>query len=88
MGQPKIVRVADRSIVLFRLQDGGVSALSNICPHSGGPLGLGKIEGNVVTCPWHDWRFEITSGECLNRPGKMARTFEVQIEGDEVRVKV
>lgn len=88
VGQPKIVRVGDRSIVLFRLQDGGVSALSNICPHSGGPLGLGKIEGNIVTCPWHDWRFEITSGECLNRPGKVARTFEVQIDGDEVKVKV
>jgi len=85
--EPKIVRVGDRSVVLIRLEGDRVTALSNICPHSGGPLGLGRLSGDVLTCPWHDWRFEITSGECLNRPGKHARTFEVKVEGDEVRVK-
>lgn len=87
-GEPKVVRIGDRSVVLFRLEDGGVSALSNICPHSGGPLGLGKLKGNIITCPWHDWRFEITSGECLNRPGKYAQIFEVKIEGEQVHVKI
>jgi nitrite reductase (NADH) small subunit len=87
VGRPKIVRVGDRSVALFRLEDGGVRALSNICPHSGGPLGLGELEGNILTCPWHAWRFEIRSGECLDRPGKRAQTFEVKIDADEVRVK-
>jgi nitrite reductase/ring-hydroxylating ferredoxin subunit/alkylhydroperoxidase/carboxymuconolactone decarboxylase family protein YurZ len=85
---PKIVRVGDRSVVLIRLEGDRVTALSNICPHSGGPLGLGTLAGDVLTCPWHDWRFEITSGECLNRPGKHVQTFEVKIEGDKVRVKL
>ena len=84
---PRIVRVGDRSVVLIRLEGDRVTALSNICPHSGGPLGLGRLEGDILTCPWHDWRFEITSGECLNRPGKYAQVFEVKVEGDEVRVK-
>jgi len=87
-GEPRTVRVGDRSVVLFKLEDGGVSALSNICPHSGGPLGQGKLEGNILTCPWHDWRFEITSGECINRGGKYAQTFPAKIAGDEVWVKV
>ena len=85
---PTIARVGDRSVVLIRLEGDRVTALSNICPHSGGPLGLGKLADDILTCPWHDWRFEITSGECLNRPGKYAQVFEVRIEGDEVRVKL
>jgi nitrite reductase/ring-hydroxylating ferredoxin subunit len=84
---PRIVRVGDRSVVLIRLEGDRVIALSNICPHSGGPLGLGRLDGDILTCPWHDWRFEITSGECLNRPGKFAQVFEVKVDGDEVRVK-
>jgi len=88
VGVPKVVRVGDRSVVLIRLEDDRVTALSNICPHSGGPLGLGRLAGDVLTCPWHDWRFEITSGECLNRPGKAAQVFEVRVEGNDVRVKL
>lgn len=87
-GRPKTVRLGDRSVVILKLTDGGVSALSNICPHSGGPLGQGRLEGNILTCPWHDWRFEITSGECINRPGKHAQIFPSKIEGDEVWVKI
>jgi nitrite reductase (NADH) small subunit len=86
--EPKVARLGDRSVVLIRLEDGRVIALSNICPHSGGPLGLGRLKGDILTCPWHDWRFEITSGECVNRPGKYAQMFEVKVEGNEVRVKV
>jgi nitrite reductase/ring-hydroxylating ferredoxin subunit len=85
---PKIVRIGDRSVALIRLDADRVIALSNICPHSGGPLGLGRLEGDILTCPWHEWRFEVTSGECLNRPGKYAEVFEVKVEGDEVRVKL
>ncbi len=88
VGRPHTVRVVDRSVVLFKLEDGGVSALSNICPHSGGPLGQGKLEGNILTCPWHDWRFEITSGECIDRSGKYARTYPARITGEEVWVKI
>lgn len=86
-GEPKTVRLGDRSVVLLKLPDGGVSALSNICPHSGGPLGKGRLAGNILTCPWHDWHFDITSGACTNRPGKYAQTFPVKIEGDAVWVK-
>jgi nitrite reductase/ring-hydroxylating ferredoxin subunit/alkylhydroperoxidase/carboxymuconolactone decarboxylase family protein YurZ len=87
-GEPRTVRLGDRSVVLIRLEDGGVTALSNICPHSGGPLGEGRLEGNILTCPWHDWHFEITTGECINRGGKFAQVFPVKIEGNDVRVKI
>lgn len=43
----------------FRVMDG-------ICAHAGGPLGKGTLDGNVVTCPWHGWQYDVVTGKnCL-----------------------
>jgi nitrite reductase/ring-hydroxylating ferredoxin subunit len=42
--------------------DGEVYALDNNCPHNGGPLGKGVLNGRELTCPWHGWRWDATSG--------------------------
>ncbi len=42
---------------------GQFHAISNTCLHRGGPLGQGSLQGNVVTCPWHGWSFDVTSGK-------------------------
>ena len=42
--------------------DGTLHALDNNCPHNGGPLGRGSLEGNELTCPWHGYRWDVTSG--------------------------
>jgi nitrite reductase/ring-hydroxylating ferredoxin subunit len=41
---------------------GQLYAVDNNCPHNGGPLGKGVLEGSVITCPWHGWRWDVTSG--------------------------
>ena len=43
-------------------RDGQFSILDNECPHRGGPLGQGWIEGNAVLCPWHAWAFDLETG--------------------------
>lgn len=43
--------------------DGVFHVLDGICPHAGGPLGKGMTRGCVVTCPWHGWQFDVTSGQ-------------------------
>ncbi len=43
--------------------DGVFHVLDGICPHAGGPLGKGMMRGCVVTCPWHGWQFDVTSGQ-------------------------
>ena len=48
---------------------GTVYALDNTCPHAGGPIGEGTIIGDVITCPWHGWRFNVRTGE---RPTDLA----------------
>ena len=47
--------------------DGIFHVLDGICPHAGGPLGKGALRGEIVTCPWHGWQFDVTNGQhCLN----------------------
>jgi nitrite reductase (NADH) small subunit len=46
---------------------GQIHVLDGICPHAGGPLGKGHLQGSIVTCPWHGWQFDVSSGQhCLN----------------------
>ena len=79
------VVVGAREIALFN--DGGVFyALDNFCPHQGGPLADGWLEGNTVTCPWHAWCFKLSDGKMTLGDYASVDTFEVRIAGDEVRV--
>jgi len=46
--------------------EGRVIAAQSFCPHMDGPLFEGSLAGDVMTCPWHSWRFSLTSGACLD----------------------
>lgn len=75
--------VQGRVIALYNVE-GRFYAIDGICPHAGGPLGEGRLSGNVVTCPWHGWQFDVSSGQhCLN-PGLQQTTFAVMVEGDDI----
>ena len=54
-------------IALFNVQ-GSFYAIDNTCPHAGGPLGEGHLDGCVVECPWHGWRFNVQTGERPENP--------------------
>lgn len=59
--------VADGRIFAVYNVDGEIHVLDGICPHAGGPLGKGTLNGSVVTCPWHGWQFDVTNGQhCLS----------------------
>jgi nitrite reductase/ring-hydroxylating ferredoxin subunit len=76
-----------RVIALFNV-DGQFHALDGVCPHAGGPLGEGFLSGPVVTCPWHGWQFDVTSGQhCLN-PSLKHTAFPVRVEGPDVLVEL
>ncbi len=61
VGASKECVAEGRVVALFNVQ-GKFYALDGVCPHQGGPLGRGLLEGSVVTCPWHGWQFDVTSG--------------------------
>lgn len=44
--------------------DGAICAVEGTCPHAGGPLGDGTLDGDALTCPWHGWSFDVRTGAC------------------------
>lgn len=85
-GHAEVV-AAGRIFAVYRV-DGHFHVLDGICPHAGGPLGKGALNNNIVTCPWHGWQFDVTSGRhCLN--DRICQThYETMIEDGELRVKL
>lgn len=100
-GQRKVVTVAGREMGVFNV-DGVYYALRNICPHRGAPLCHGRLrplmtspgvyqleserEGEILKCPWHQWEFDIKTGQALFDDKLRVKTYEVRQEDDEVVV--
>ena len=84
-GSGRTVDVKGKPVALFNV-DGNFHAIDNTCLHRGGPLAEGELNGGVVTCPWHGWQYEVTSGECRTNPAAKLRTFEVKVEAGEIFV--
>ena len=63
-GARRLCKIEDRRIAFFNL-GGAHYAIDNLCTHRDGPVGAGELNDVVITCPWHGWRFNVTSGRCL-----------------------
>ena len=85
-GEGKVVEANGKTIALFNV-DGKFYAIDNTCKHKGGSLGEGVCDGNIVTCPLHGWKYDVTTGVSPVNPQVKMDTFEVQVEGEEVKVK-
>jgi len=83
----KVVQAGGKLIALFKMQD-TVYAIDNECPHRGGPIGEGSVRGKLVSCPWHLWAFDITSGQCVSNLYGHVRSYAVSVDGDDVWVMV
>ncbi|HKB38944.1 MAG TPA: nitrite reductase small subunit NirD [Gemmataceae bacterium] len=86
-GEAKTVSVYNKLIAVFR-QKGQFFAIDDVCPHMGASLSGGYVENNVVTCPWHAWRFRLTDGAWADNPRLKIGCYPVRVEGDEVQVQV
>ena len=86
-GRGAIVTVNGIKVALFRCE-GSVYAIKNQCPHMGGDLGEGLLQGDIVRCPWHGWRFSVKTGKAPDTEVVAVRTYEVRIDGDHVFVGV
>lgn len=90
-------------VAVFNL-NGKYYALPNYCLHAGGPLGEGALTGHatvnedqdvvydetkkVIECPWHTWRFDVTTGMNIDDPRYKLPTFDVETEGGKIYVVI
>lgn len=63
---------------------GEIRAMDGTCPHQGGPLGEGALNGEFVTCPWHMWDFHSKTGACAFNDRVRVAVYPVQVEGEAV----
>jgi len=68
--------------------EGDVRALSGVCPHAGGPLGQGAMEGTLLTCPFHAWQFDSATGACEFNETIRVPIFPVRVENGEIFVDI
>jgi 3-phenylpropionate/trans-cinnamate dioxygenase ferredoxin component len=87
-GKRRVIDMDGVAVAVFNL-DGEYFAIQDICPHDGGELANGELEGEVIICPRHGARFSIKTGTVLGPPAyEDIRTFRVRIEGGRVQVKL
>ena len=86
-GNGKTVEINGTPVAIFNV-NGQFHAIHDTCVHAGGPLGDGFLEDNVVTCPWHGWKYDVTTGQSTVVPSAKVNTYEVKVEGDDIKIAV
>lgn len=80
----RCVNTPQGKIAVFRTMDDQIYALENRCAHRGGPLVEGMVHGASVTCPLHNWVYDLETGKALGADVGEVRTFPVRVEDGRI----
>jgi nitrite reductase (NADH) small subunit len=80
-------QVAGKAVAVANVA-GKFYAISDVCVHRGGPLGQGELHETVVTCPWHGWQYDVTTGKVTQNPTMGVACYATEVRGDEVFVDI
>jgi 3-phenylpropionate/trans-cinnamate dioxygenase ferredoxin component len=86
-GEGRAVEVQGHTVALFNVE-GRFYAIDNTCPHRGGPLADGELDGPTVSCPWHAWRWDVTTGANVNNPAVQIACFPVTVENGAIFAEI
>jgi nitrite reductase/ring-hydroxylating ferredoxin subunit len=84
-GKIRTARVLARRIAVVQIE-GRIYAFEADCKHMKQSLGGGTIEGNVITCPAHGWKYDLATGQCLTEKWARLKTFDVYVENGDLFV--
>ena len=87
VGESRCVQIGDAQVGLFHHSD-GLFAIDNFCPHRGAPLHEGFVTDGYVTCPWHQWQFQLEDGVCRNIPKVRIATYPVEIRDGAIWINL
>ncbi|MEL6889324.1 MAG: nitrite reductase small subunit NirD [Pseudomonadota bacterium] len=79
------IKTALGCVAVFRTGLDEVFAATDMCPHKGGPLSEGIVHGQSVTCPLHNWVFDLNTGQAKGEDGAIT-TFPVRVEAGRVLI--
>ena len=84
-GEPLKVKVEDKQVILIKV-DGVIYAMLNRCPHLGCFMHKGELSGHLLTCPCHDWVFDIRTGRFTVAPEITIPIFVTKVEDGEILI--
>jgi nitrite reductase/ring-hydroxylating ferredoxin subunit len=95
VGKMKMVKVEEKEFLIANV-NGNYYAIGNRCTHAGGDLSKGSLEDNIITCPRHRAKFDVTTGKVVSGPKILfihpkienELSYEVKVEGKEVLLKI
>ena len=76
----RVIKTNSVTIAVFRTADDKVFAMKDECPHKQGPLSQGIVHGSSVTCPLHNWKIDLASGEALGPDQGCTNVYPVKVE--------
>ncbi|WP_308917938.1 nitrite reductase small subunit NirD [Jannaschia sp. LMIT008] len=77
---------AQGCVAVFRTGGDDVYALDDRCPHKGGPLSEGIVHGQSVTCPLHNWVFDLNTGRAMGADEGTVPTYPCRVEGGRILI--
>lgn len=77
-----------RKIGVFKSSDGEFFAIEVACKHQNWDLTTGRVDGMIAECPRHGWRYDLSTGECLNHDSTPLRKYGLRVEGDDIYVSL
>ena len=80
----RVIKTDTIEVAVFRTTNDEVFAIKDECPHKKGPLSQGIVHGTSVTCPLHNWKIDLASGEALGADEGCTNTFSTKIEDGKV----
>jgi len=86
-GKMKHVTVEGTPVLIIK-QKGKIFAIDNRCPHQGCGFSGGTLDGLVIICPCHDWRFNLENGEYEEEPMMKLTKFNLKVELGKIWVKL
>ena len=84
----RVVQTPDTRIAVFRGRDNRVFAIKDSCPHKQGPLSQGIMHGESVTCPLHNWKISLVTGEALGPDEGCTNVFASKVEAGLVYIEI
>jgi nitrite reductase/ring-hydroxylating ferredoxin subunit len=87
VGTGNCFTVAGKDVALFNV-DGAIYAMEDSCQHKGSSLGAGQLDGKVVTCKAHGWRYDVTTGSTMNVPGYGVTSYPARVVDGKILVAV
>ena len=89
VGGARYIEASGHELAVFHLSDPDrIVVVRNSCPHAGGNLAAGEVSDDAVTCPWHQWKFNLDDGVCTLSPQVHLRRYESKVEDGFVFVRL